>query len=284
MFFGAISHKLPLLSCLKRIHAFRYAGRYRLRYRFAGGADTIRLVSMRATTIRFGEDLWEMLEREAAEQGVSTAQLIREAAIMRVAALAAHRGDDRLEIPLQELADRALARRQGASTGRDADLHDPERLEAVRRTGLLVDANDPTLDRLTNMARMVVEAPVALISLIEADRQVFASSPGLGEPWATRGETPLSYAICTHAIAYREPLVLNDVRLHQGLSNSPAVTELEVVAYLGIPLITDRGHVLGALCAIDHKPRDWSEEQVELVKTLARAVMDHIELETAVRT
>lgn len=238
---------------------------------------------MRATTIRFGEDLWEMLEREAGEQGISTAQLIREAAIMRVAALAAHRGDNGLEIPLQELADRALARRQGASAGRDAELHDSERLEALRRTGLLDDGNDPTLDRLTDMARKVVAAPVALITLIDADRQVFVSCPGLAEPWASRGETPLSHAVCTHTIAYREPLVLNDVRRDEQLGNSPAVTELEVVAYLGIPLITERGHVLGALCAIDHEPRDWSQDEVELVETLARAVVDHIELETSLR-
>ena len=224
-----------------------------------------------------------MLEREAADQGISTAQLIREAAIMRVAALAAHRGEDGLEISLQELAERAVARRRGSSADRQAGLHDPERLEAVRRIGALHDGNDPTLDRLTDMARMVVKAPVALITLIDADRQLFLSCPGLDEPWATRGETPLSHAICTEAIAHREPLVLNDVRRNEQLCDTPAVTELEVAAYLGIPLITDRGHVLGALCAIDHEPRDWSEEQVELVKTLARAVMDHLELETSER-
>ena len=234
-------------------------------------------MSMRATTIRFGEDLWELLEREAAEQGVSTAQLIREAAIMRVAALAAHRGDSGLEVPLEDLADRALARRRGSSEGRDEELHDRERLDALRRTGLLDNGSDPTLDRLTDMARKVVAAPVALITFIDADRQVFVSSPGLAEPWASRGETPLSHAVCTHAITHREPLVLNDVRRNEELGDSPAVTELEVIAYLGIPLITDGGHVLGALCAIDHEPREWSAEQVELVETLAQAVVAHID-------
>ena len=235
---------------------------------------------MRATTIRFGEDLWEMLEREAAEQGISTAQLIREAAIMRVAALAAHRGDSGLEVSLEDLADRALARKRGSSDGREAKLRDPERLEALRRTGLLGDGNDSTLDRLTDMVRKVVGAPVALITFLDADRQVFVSAPGLAEPWASRGETPLSHAICTHALENGEPLVLNDVRRDERLGSSPAVTELEVIAYLGIPLITDDGHVLGALCAIDHEPRDWSAEQVELVETLALAVVEHIEHET----
>ena len=238
---------------------------------------------MRATTIRFGEDLWEMLEREAAEQGISTAQLIREAAIMRVAALAAHRGDSGLEIPLEELADRALARKQGSSDGRHAKLRDPDRLEALRRTGLLGNGNDSTLDRLTDMVRKVVGAAVALITFIDADRQVFVSAPGLAEPWASRKQTPLSHAICTHALENGEALVLNDVRRDERLGNSPAVTELEVIAYLGIPLITADGHALGALCAIDHEPREWSAEQVELVETLALAVVEHIEHETSLK-
>ena len=83
--------------------------------------------------------------------------------------------------------------------------------------------------------------------------------------------------MCVEAVAYRDPLVLSDARSDNRLCNGPAVTELGVVAYLGVPLITGDGHVLGALCAIDERPRDWSAEQVELLETLARAILDHIE-------
>jgi hypothetical protein len=234
---------------------------------------------MRATTIRFGEDLWEILEREATEQGMSAAQLIREAAIMRVAMLAARRGDTELEVDVETLAERARARGRGLSRPLDGELRDPERLAAVQRTGLLSGDADPTLDRIAETARRVLDAPVALISLVDAHRQVLVSRPGLKEPWASRGETPLSYSVCAETIVFREPLVLKDARSDDRVCNSPAVKELDVVGYLGIPLITSEGHVLGALCAIDEGPRDWKPDQVELLETLARAALDHIELE-----
>ena len=208
---------------------------------------------------------------------MSTAQLIREAAIMRIAMLAARRGDTELEVSVEGLAERARLRRQGGSRSLDSEVHDPKRLAAVQRTGLLSGDGDRALDRIAEMARRVVDAPVALISLVDADRQVFVSCPGLEEPWASRGETPLSYSVCVEAVAYRDPLVLSDARSDNRLCNGPAVTELGVVAYLGVPLITGDGHVLGALCAIDERPRDWSAEQVELLETLARAILDHIE-------
>jgi GAF domain-containing protein len=236
---------------------------------------------MRATTIRFGEDLWDILEREATEQGMSAAQLIREAAIIRIAMLAARRGDTELDVSVETLAERARARRQEVSRPFEGELRDPERLAAVQRTGLLGGGADPTLDRIAEMARRVLDAPVALISLVDADRQVLVSRPGLKEPWASRGETPLSYSVCAETIVFREPLVLNDARSDDRVRNSPAVKELDVVGYLGIPLITYDEHVLGALCAIDERPRDWTPEQVELLETLARAALDHIELEAA---
>jgi hypothetical protein len=234
---------------------------------------------MRATTIRFGEDLWELLEREATEQGMSTAQLIREAAIMRIAMLAARRGDTELEVSVESLAERARLRRQSGSRPLNGEVRDPERLAAVRRTGLLDGDGDPVLDQIAETARRILDTPVALISLVDADRQVFVSSPGFKEPWASRGETPLSHSVCAETVVYREPLVLSDARSDDRLCNSPAVKELDVVAYLGIPLISSDGHVLGALCVIDQTPRDWEPAQVELLETLARAVLDHIELE-----
>jgi GAF domain-containing protein len=78
--------------------------------------------------------------------------------------------------------------------------------------------------------------------------------------------------------------VLSDARLDDRVCNSRAVKELDVVGYLGIPLINSDGHVLGALCAIDEAPRDWDPEQVELLETLARAVLDHIELKAETST
>lgn len=233
---------------------------------------------MRATTVRFNEDLWAMLEREAADQGTSAAQVIRDATIMRLAALAARKGDRELQIPLEDLAERS--RRRRSSKTQNEEVRDPARLAAVRATGLLDHGDTSTLDRLADMARRVAHTPVGLVTLVDSDRQVFVSAPGLQEPWASQGEIPLSHAFCKEAVLYREPVVVNDARVDPVFRGNPAVTEMGITAYLGVPLITPQGHALGALCVIDHKPRAWTHDQVDMVETLARAAVDHLHLQT----
>ena len=115
------------------------------------------------------------------------------------------------------------------------------------------------------------------VTLVDADRQVWASQLGLEEPWASRGETPLSHSFCQHVVANRVPLVVSDAREHPLLRESLAVEDLGVIAYLGAPLITKEGHALGTLCVIDHSPRHWTSDQVEVIEDLAGAVLTVIE-------
>ncbi len=75
----------------------------------------------------------------------------------------------------------------------------------------------------------------------------------------------------------RAPLVVEDARRHPDLRHNLAVRDLGVVAYLGIPLTTADGAVLGTLCVIDHVPRAWSREQVDLLADLATAAAAHLE-------
>jgi GAF domain-containing protein len=160
--------------------------------------------------------------------------------------------------------------------------HEQDRLEALRRTGLLDSPPEPAFDRLTRLAARLLHAPVALVSLLDRDRQFFKSSFGLPEPWASRRETPLSHSFCRHEVASGRPLVVADARRHRLVRDNPAVAELGVVAYLGIPLIAADGHVLGSLCAIDHEPRAWTEDDVQTLGDLAASVVTEIELRTAV--
>jgi GAF domain-containing protein len=146
----------------------------------------------------------------------------------------------------------------------------------VRGTGLLDAPASAALDRLARLASRVVDAPVALVSLVDRDRQVFAGCIGLEEPWASRRETPLSHSLCQHAVDSREPLVLSDVRDHPLLRQSLAIRDLGVIAYAGVPLITDDGHVLGTLCVIDHRPRAWTADELDILADLAHAVMTEI--------
>src|SRR5436305_1152978 len=110
-------------------------------------------MAMRATTVRFGDDLWALLEHEAAQQGISAAQFVRDATIMRVAFLVARRGDAQAQASIEQIAAAALRQRDqpdrppGGEAVPEA-LDDPERLAALASTGLLDAAPDPALDRL----------------------------------------------------------------------------------------------------------------------------------------
>ena len=114
------------------------------------------------------------------------------------------------------------------------------------------------------------------MSLVDADRQFFNSCIGLSEPWATARQTPLSHSFCQHAVARREPVIVEDARVDPVLQDNLAIRDLDAVAYLGMPLIDREGHALGSLCVIDDKPRLWTTEQVELLKDLAQSVITEL--------
>jgi hypothetical protein len=238
----------------------------------------MQLVPMRATTVRFGEDLWAMLEREAASSGVSSAQFVREATILRLAMLAGMRGDDEARISLSSLASEASAPPSNGNGSVQRAVTDPRRLEALRATHLLDSPPEERFEALTQLASRVLHAPVALVSLVDKDRQFFKSCLGLPEPWASERETPLSHSFCQHAIAARKPLIVEDARKHPVLHDNDAIRDLGVIAYAGIPLESADGQPLGTLCVIDHKPRKWTDEEVELLTSIARAVQTQITL------
>lgn len=237
----------------------------------------------RSTTVRFGEDLWTLLEREAAREGTSAAQYVRDAAVLRLAFAMAQQGDEQAQVTLADVAARSVGRR---SRGLPAPvpaaephpvLADPERLAALARTGLLDVGDDENFDRLASIAARVLNAPVGLVSLVDSDRQVFTGCVGLPEPWSTERETPLSHSFCQHAVASREPLVISDAREDPRVRDNLAIRDLDVIAYAGMPLIDSGGHALGSLCAIDDKPRTWTSDQIQLLRDLAATVVAEIE-------
>ena len=160
-------------------------------------------------------------------------------------------------------------------------VDDPVRLQALRATGLL-DADSATpLDRLTRLATRLVKAPVALVSLVDVDRQVFVSAVGLDEPWASRGQTPLSHSFCQYVVTDQAPLVITDARADGRLCGNLAIPDLKVIAYAGFPLRSPEGQVLGSFCAIDGRPRTWTDDEVEILQDLAANAESEIALHTA---
>jgi DNA-binding transcriptional MerR regulator len=158
-----------------------------------------------------------------------------------------------------------------------AGLDHPERLEAVGRIRLHHAADRKVFDRLTSLVTALLDVPIALLTIVEADRQVFVSAVGVKEPWATLGEVPLTHSFCQHAVLNRAPLVIEDARTHPLVRDNLAIQDLDVVAYLGVPLMTTDGYALGSFCAIDSKARRWSDGDVRVLGDLAATVIDYVE-------
>jgi two-component sensor histidine kinase len=157
-----------------------------------------------------------------------------------------------------------------------------DRLSVLRRTGLLDSPPEPAFDRVTRFATRLLDVPVSLVSLVDADRQFFKSAIGLPEPWATMRETPLTHSFCQHLVPTGNTLVIEDARLDPLVCDNLAVPELGVISYLGAPLITRTGYVLGALCAIDSKPRHWTPGDIANLNELAGIVMSEVALRSEI--
>uniref|UniRef100_A0AAU3GYY9 SpoIIE family protein phosphatase n=1 Tax=Streptomyces sp. NBC_01401 TaxID=2903854 RepID=A0AAU3GYY9_9ACTN len=154
------------------------------------------------------------------------------------------------------------------------------RLEALGLAGLSASA-DPGMDRFARLVARLLRVPVSLVSLLETDRQVFPGMVGLAEPWAGRRETPLSHSFCQHVVIDGRPLIIQDTREHARTRTSPAIPDLQVIAYAGMPLSDADGHVLGSLCAIDHEPREWTEDELQDLGDLAAACSVEMRLRIA---
>ncbi len=162
------------------------------------------------------------------------------------------------------------------------DRQDP-RLEALRATRLLDSAPEDTFDRLTRLATRLLGVPVALISLVDRDRQFFKSQQGLPEPWASARETPLTHSFCQHVAATGLPLVISDSAQNLLVAENLARRDLGVVAYLGVPLTATGDLVLGSFCAVDSVAREWSAEDVATMTDLAAMTMTEINLRAEIR-
>lgn len=159
---------------------------------------------------------------------------------------------------------------------------DPARLAALYHLALLDHATDPAFDRLTQLAAKLLHAPIALVSLVDHDRQVFRSCVGLPEPWASRRETPLSHSFCQHTLRLGVPFLVTNAHTDPRVQDNLALTDLNVVAYAGIPLVTSSGYALGAFCVIDHTPRTWTADEVAMLTDLAATVITEIELRSEI--
>jgi signal transduction histidine kinase len=147
-----------------------------------------------------------------------------------------------------------------------------ERLAALHALEILDTAAEERFDRITRVAQRVFDAPIALISLVDAARQWFKSRQGV-----TVAETPRDVSFCGHAILDDRPLVVSYAQQDPRFADNPLVTgELKVRFYAGYPLSSTQGHKLGTLCIMDRRPRQFSDEDLQLLRDLASWAEDEL--------
>ncbi len=152
------------------------------------------------------------------------------------------------------------------------------RLEALQRYAILDTFPEQEFDDLSRLAAMICGTPIALVSLVDADRQWFKARIGMDD-----AETPRDIAFCGHAILQRDVMVVPDTLADARFRGNPLVTDRPKVRfYAGAPLITQDGHALGTLCVLDNVPRDLTAAQKQALIALSRLVVAQIELRRSV--
>lgn len=139
-------------------------------------------------------------------------------------------------------------------------------------------AADESFDRLARVVRDALGVPIALVSIVEPDRQAFPGAVGLSGEVAERRTTPLTHSFCQYVVADDAPLVIPDAREDERLRTNLAIRDLGVIAYAGYPLKDGSGTTIGSVCAIDSQPRRWSERDVRMLGDIAAACSTELQL------
>ena len=148
------------------------------------------------------------------------------------------------------------------------------RLEALRQYNVLDTEAEQSFDDLAFLASHVCGTPIALITLVDQDRQWFKSAVGF-----PARETPRDISFCAHAILQAGPTLVRDALDDERFADNPLVTAAPRIRfYAGTPLVTPEGFPLGTLCVIDRVPRELKPAQLEALRALGRQVMAQLEL------
>ncbi|MEH6407403.1 MAG: GAF domain-containing sensor histidine kinase [Leeuwenhoekiella sp.] len=150
-----------------------------------------------------------------------------------------------------------------------------KRQEAVNSYQLVDTLPEKSYDDITQIAAYICDTPIALITMLDYDRNFLKSHYGV-----EFNESPRKISFCTHAIQSKEEIfIVEDSRLHPEFKDNPLVTgEAQAIFYAGVPLIDSKGNALGTLCVFDNKPKKLNKGQIQTLKALANQVINLFEM------
>ncbi|GLQ30216.1 ATP-binding protein [Litoribrevibacter albus] len=158
-------------------------------------------------------------------------------------------------------------------------LDESSRLQALYDYDVLDTEAEQVFDDLTQLASEICDTPIALISLIDPDRQWFKSKVGIDA-----SETSRDIAFCAHAIHQHDIFEIPDATKDERFHDNPLVTQApDIRFYAGTPLISHSGHAIGTLCTIDRVPKQLSQHQRNALEILGRSVIAQLELRLKVK-
>jgi len=152
--------------------------------------------------------------------------------------------------------------------------NEAKRIKVLWQYEILDTVQEEVFEELTALASHICGAPIALITLVDENRQWFKSKVGVNI-----NETGRDVSICAHTILQSELLIIPDTTLDDRFKDNPLVTSSPKIRfYAGAPLVTPDGYALGTLCVIDLVPHEMTADQKQALRVLARHVMTQLEL------
>jgi two-component system, NtrC family, sensor kinase len=165
------------------------------------------------------------------------------------------------------------------ATTRPMPATDRDRVDALQKYAILDTEPEQAFDDLTMLASFICKTPIALISLVDEDRQWFKSKVGM-----IATQSPRDMAFCSVAIQQSEVMVVPDTLKDERFCTNPFVTGgPKIRFYAGAPLINEDGYALGTLCVIDQTPREFGADQKEALQALSRLVLAQLEFRKNLR-
>ncbi len=159
------------------------------------------------------------------------------------------------------------------------DKNEQKRLESLRALRVLDTPPDKDFDEIVQIVSEVLQVPIVLISLVDENRQWFKASVGIDVK-----ETERDLAFCSHTVLDNGPLIVkNSLEDERFFDNPLVLNDPKVIFYAGVPLETSTGYNIGTLCAIDSRPRELSEEQLRMLQSFSRIIINQLESKVKIK-